>query len=92
MKTCRKSLALILLALTLGVPVWAGDMNSTPTAAPTPPPPSPNARCVASTNNCTRTENTAPSGSNCCGNVQPSAGFDAASIAIQVLRKMLSLY
>jgi hypothetical protein len=83
MKTCRRLLASILLALALGVPVWAGDMNSVPTNPGPPPPPAP---CMAIS------EPTLTS-AGCSGNVAPpSVEWEAAALVIDLLRSMLSMY
>ena len=78
MRICRKPLASLMLALAVGVPVCAGDMNSTPTTpAPTPPPPP----CVATTAG-VWSENVA----------LPNSAFDAAAFAIDLLlSSMLSI-
>lgn len=81
MKTVRNLFAPIVLALVIGVPAWAGEMNSPP--AP-PPPPAP---CT------TVTSEDAAAVSNCTGGVNaPAAGMDAATIAINLLVSMLSIY
>lgn len=81
MKTFRKLFAPILLTLLLGVPAWAGEMNSPPA-----PPPSP-ALCT------TNTSGSAAADSNCTEYVNaPAVDVDAAMVAINLLVSMLSIY
>lgn len=81
MKNCRRPFASILLALALGMPVWAGDMSSTPTTPAPPPPPAPSRSTGA----------TAPS-DNCSGNALSSAEWNPAVLAMDLLCSMLSIY
>jgi hypothetical protein len=79
MKSLRNLFAPILLTLVIVVPVWAGEMNSPPA------PPPPRAFCTttsggAADSNCTE-----------CVNA-PAAGMDTATVAINLLVSMLSIY
>jgi hypothetical protein len=79
MKPCRKMFASILLALALGMPVCASDVNSTPTYVPPPPP-------IAAGTPADHT-------SNCSGNeALPSVVYTATELAINLLSSMLSIY
>lgn len=81
MKTCRKTFAVILLALAMGIPVIAGDVNSTPTY-PAPPPPPP---CAPATQGATA--------SDCSDNGSlPSVGADATALVMDLISSMLSIY
>lgn len=80
MKTFRNLFASILLTLVIGVPAWAGEMNSPP-APPPPPPATQNAPGDAAGDaNCPEFTNT------------PAADMDAATVAINLLVSMLSIY
>jgi hypothetical protein len=82
----RRPFASIMLALALCIPVCAGDINSTPTSATPAPPPS--APCVATTDG-----NVNGSDSDCSGNVAlPNANVEAATLAMDLIRSMLSMY
>jgi hypothetical protein len=81
MKILRKLFASVMLMLVIGVPAWAGEMNSPP--APPPPP----AACT------TNTSGGAAADSNCAEYVNaPAADVDAATVAINLLVSMLSIY
>lgn len=79
MKNLHKLFGTILLGLVLGLPVCAGDMNSPP--APAPPPP-----CTMTTSGTTIPD------PNCTGTVATPAGDVAASVVINLLATMLSIY
>lgn len=80
MKTCRKISASVVLALALALPIYAGDMNTTPTT------PSPSANCVVTTPGALTSE--------CSGNdALPDAISDAAALMIDLLlSSMLSIH
>lgn len=81
----RRPFASIMLALALCIPVCAGDINSTPTSATPPPAPAP---CTAILDG----DDCVPD-SDCSGNVAlPNANLEAATLAMDLLRSMLSRY
>ncbi|MCU1264494.1 MAG: hypothetical protein JWM21_812 [Acidobacteria bacterium] len=84
MENFRKLLAPIVLALVLGVPVWAGEMNSPP--APTPPSTPTSTQCAVTTSGGTLANST------CSGTAWTPAAIDAAMATIEVLVSMLSIY
>jgi hypothetical protein len=85
MENFRKLLAPIVLALVLGVPVWAGEMNSPP--APTPP------STPRSMPSAVTTSGETLANSTCSGTAwTPAANVDAAMATIEMLVSMLSIY
>jgi len=79
MKPCRKIFASILLALAFGIPVCAGDVNSTPTYTP-PPPPIAAGTPAADTSDFSGNE------------ALSSVVYTATELAIDLLSSMLSIY
>ena len=82
MKALQKLFATILLCLVLGVPVCAGDINSPP--APQPPP----------LTSCTTNTSGGAAADSACSKYAnaPAADVDAATVAINLLVSMLSIY
>jgi hypothetical protein len=81
MISCRKLFAPIFLALVIGAPVCAGEMNAPPAPRPTP------------TSYSIKTSGKTVADSNCSGAVSsPAADVDAASAVINLLVSMLSIY
>lgn len=84
MKSVRNLLAPIFLTLVIGVPAWAGEVNS--------PPSTPQPHCaitsngVAADSTCTKDFNALVADS------APINNLDAATFAINLLVSMLSIY
>lgn len=85
MKSVRNLLAPIFLTLVIGVPAWAGEVNSPPTTPQPPPHSTITLKRVADDSTYTKDFN-APVADN------GSINMDAATFAINLLVSMLSIY